>query len=58
LWELPRLVLALLRAGPEGIDGRTITRAMVRPFVTGQGALVLDPNWDIINPVLMEMFGR
>jgi LCP family protein required for cell wall assembly len=58
LWEWPRLALALLWAGPEGIDGRTITRAMVRPFVTGQGALVLDPNWDIINPVLMQMFGR
>lgn len=58
LWEWPRLALALLRAGPEGIDGRTITRPMVRPFVTGQGAQVLDPNWDIINPVLMEMFGQ
>jgi LCP family protein required for cell wall assembly len=57
-WECPRLALALLRAGADGIDGRTITRAMVRPFTTDQGAQVLDPNWAIINPVLMEMFGQ
>lgn len=57
-WEWPRLALAVLRAGPDGIDGRTITRAMVRPFTTDQGAQVLDPNWESINPVLLEMFGQ
>ena len=57
-WEWPRLALAVLRAGPDGIDGRTITRSMVRPFTTDQGAQVLDPNWESINPVLMEMFGQ
>ncbi|MBM3121432.1 MAG: hypothetical protein FJZ97_04520 [Chloroflexi bacterium] len=57
-WEWPRLALAVLRAGPDGIDGRTMTRAMVRPFTTDQGAQVLDPNWESINPVLMEMFGQ
>jgi LCP family protein required for cell wall assembly len=57
-WEWPRLALAVLRAGPDGIDGRTITRAMVRPFTTNQGAQVLDPNWESINPVLLEMFGQ
>jgi len=57
-WEWPRLVFALLRSGPDGIDGRTITREMVSPFQTNQGAQVLAPNWDRINPVLMEMFGQ
>lgn len=55
-WQWPRLGLALLRAGPEGIDARTITRAMVNPFTTAQGAQVLGPNWEAINPMLEEMF--
>jgi LCP family protein required for cell wall assembly len=56
LW--PRLVLALLRAGPDGIDSRTIERDMVTPYTTGQGANVLLPIWPKINPVLIEMFGK
>ena len=50
--------MALLRAGPDGIDNRTITREMVNPWTTDQGANVLLPNWDAINPVLLEMFGE
>lgn len=55
LW--PRLAVAVLRAAPGGLDNRTIDRSMVNPFTTDQGAQVLAPNWDAINPVLMEMFG-
>ena len=57
-WQWPRLALALLRLGPKGIDSQTITREMVNPFITSQGADVLAPNWDLINPVLMKMFGQ
>ncbi len=57
-WEWPRLALALLRTGPEGIDGRIISREMVNPFTTSQGAQVLAPNWEKINPILIEMFGQ
>lgn len=57
-WDWPRLSLALLRAGPEGIDGRIISREMVNPFTTSQGAQVLAPNWEKINPLLLEMFGQ
>lgn len=57
-WQWPRLAVALLRAGPNGIDNRTISREMVNPFTTSQGADVLLPNWGLINPVLMEMFGQ
>jgi LCP family protein required for cell wall assembly len=57
IWQWPRLGLALLRLGPGGIDSRTITREMVTPFVTVQGADVLLPNWERINPVVKEMFG-
>jgi LCP family protein required for cell wall assembly len=54
----PRLSLALLRAGPDGIDSRAIERDMVTPFTTDQGASVLIPDWLKINPVLAEMFGE
>jgi LCP family protein required for cell wall assembly len=57
-WEWPRLLFALLRNGPGGIDARTITREMILPFTTDQGAQVLGPNWERINPVLLEMFGQ
>ncbi|HEX7975939.1 MAG TPA: LCP family protein [Anaerolineales bacterium] len=56
LW--PRLGLAVLRAGPNGIDNRTITREMVVPFTTDQGASVLQPNWSLINPELKQIFGQ
>jgi hypothetical protein len=48
----------LLVIGPERIDSRTINREMVNPFTTAGGANVLGPNWERINPVLMEMFGQ
>lgn len=57
-WLWPRLAVALFRAGPDGIDTRSITRDMVTPFTTSGGAQVLGPNWDRINPVLLEMFGQ
>ncbi len=56
LW--PQIGVAILRAGPEGIDGRTITREMARGFTTAGGAAVLAPQWQAINPVLLEMFGQ
>ena len=54
----PRLGLALLFTGANGIDARVISRDMVFPFQTSEGAQVLAPNWDAINPVLLEMFGQ
>ncbi len=58
VWMWPRLGVALLRLGPDGIDSRSIGRDMVTPFVTSEGAQVLAPDWDKINPVLMAMFGQ
>lgn len=57
-WLWPRLVFSLLRVGPDGIDNRIIGREMVIPFVTFDGAYVLAPNWESINPVLSSMFGK
>ena len=55
-WLMPRLGLAFLRSGTSGIDNRIITREMVNPYTTNEGAQVLSPNWDLINPVIFEMF--
>ncbi len=58
IWEWPRLGLALVRAGPKGIDGRVLGRDLVNGFTTDAGAQVLLPDWSRINPVLFEMFGQ
>jgi polyisoprenyl-teichoic acid--peptidoglycan teichoic acid transferase len=56
VWLWPRLGLAFLRAGSSGIESRTIGRDMVLPFTTSGGAQVLGPNWELINPLIDEMF--
>jgi polyisoprenyl-teichoic acid--peptidoglycan teichoic acid transferase len=56
-WQWPRLIVALVRSLFTGIDGQTINREMVTPFQTSAGAQVLAPNWDLINPLLKDMFG-
>jgi polyisoprenyl-teichoic acid--peptidoglycan teichoic acid transferase len=58
VWQWPRLGLAVLRAGQGGINSRVISREMVRPFTTNQGAQVLAPDWDAIGKLTVEMFGR
>jgi LCP family protein required for cell wall assembly len=58
LWFWPRLILAVFRAGPQGIDNHVISRQMVTPFVTSGGAYVLAPNWQMINNLLEEMFSK
>jgi polyisoprenyl-teichoic acid--peptidoglycan teichoic acid transferase len=58
IWLWPRLGFTLIRVGSDGIDNQTIDRSMVSPTTTDQGASVLLPIWDQINPVLKEMFGQ
>lgn len=58
VWLWPRLGFSLLRVGPEGIDNRTISREMTTPYVTSEGAQVLLPVWDRINPVVLDIFGQ
>jgi LCP family protein required for cell wall assembly len=58
LWRYPQFAFAFLRVGADGIDSRIIDRDMVVPFTSEGGAAVLAPNWEVINPVLMEMFGQ
>jgi LCP family protein required for cell wall assembly len=56
-WQLPRLGLAALRAGPEGIDTRSLDRTMASGYTTADGAAVLLPYWPAITPMVDEMFG-
>lgn len=54
LW--PRLGFAALRMGISELDSRTITREMVTPYTTAEGANILLPNWPLINLPVQEMF--
>jgi polyisoprenyl-teichoic acid--peptidoglycan teichoic acid transferase len=58
IWQIPKVVISVLITGTEDIDNRVITRDMVHPTTTASGAQVLIPNWSLINPVLLEMFGQ
>ena len=57
VWLYPRLGMALLRVGPDGIDNHVITRNEVNPFTTSGGAQVLGPNWPAIDLIVEELFG-
>jgi LCP family protein required for cell wall assembly len=58
VWLWPRLGLALLRAGPDGVESYQVTREMVTPFTTDQGASVLLPNWAMIHLLVEQVFGQ
>jgi len=58
VWQWPRLGFALARASLLGIDNHIIAREMVTPFQTSGGAQVLLPNWEAINPVLLDIFDQ
>ena len=58
-WQMPRIGLALVRAAvSDTINSQTITREMVTPYTTDAGANILLPNWQAINPLLLELFGQ
>ncbi len=56
-WLWPRLGLALLRVGPDGLDARLLPREAFQPFTTSAGAQVLLPRWDRIDLLVEEVFG-
>lgn len=58
VWLWPRLGLALLRAGPDGVESYLVSREMVTPFITDQGANVLLPNWTLIHLLVEQVFGK
>jgi LCP family protein required for cell wall assembly len=57
-WMWPRVGFAILRAAIfEDINSRTIPRDATTSWVTDAGAQVLLPNWELIRPLVREMFG-
>lgn len=57
-WQLPRIALALIRSIiSDALDTRIISRDMVTPFTTSEGANVLLPDWNAINQLTAELFG-
>jgi LCP family protein required for cell wall assembly len=58
VWQIPRLTLAIVRAGQDGIGKHSLNREMTTPFTTSGGAQVLLPNWDKINPFIEELFNK
>lgn len=58
LWIYPKLLFTLLRTGVDGINNKTITREMVIPYTTPQGASVLLPDWDKINLIVKDTIGE
>ncbi len=58
VWHWPRLIIALLRVGTQGIESHIIQREMVIPYTTSGGASVLLPRWEIIHPFIANIFGN
>ncbi len=55
-WQIPRMGLILVRCGIKNIDSQIIDRNRVTSYTTDQGANVLLPNWELINPLIQQMF--
>jgi polyisoprenyl-teichoic acid--peptidoglycan teichoic acid transferase len=55
VWEWPRIAVAFARGLVTGINNKTLTRDMVTPTITSEGADVLLPNWDRIYPLVNEV---
>jgi len=58
VWQWPRFGIALARASLSGIDNHIIAREMVTPYQTSGGAQVLLPIWEVINPMLLDIFDQ
>lgn len=59
IWQMPRFGVTMVRGVLSGtLNTQSISREMVTPYTTGEGANVLLPNWAAINPLLFEMFGE
>jgi LCP family protein required for cell wall assembly len=55
-WVWPRLTYGILFSAVKGFDSHTLDREMVTGWTTNEGAQVLLPNWDKINPLLYKLF--
>jgi LCP family protein required for cell wall assembly len=56
LLDIVLLAPTLLQVGPNDIERRVIDREMTRPWTTPTGGAVLLPRWEVIMPVVQELF--
>lgn len=57
MWLWPRYAFVFLRAIVfDGLHAVTLPREAVTPWMTSGGAQVLLPNWNLILPIIKEMF--
>ncbi len=56
VWLWPRWLMNFVWVKPDGIDFHTVSREMVTPFTTDQGANVLLPDWSQILPLVDDVF--
>lgn len=54
--DFATIFLALLQVGPEGLQSYAINEDMTTPFTTTSGAQVLLPRWEVIWPLVSEIF--
>jgi LCP family protein required for cell wall assembly len=50
------LAAAVARIGPEGIGLHMIDQEMTQPWTTPSGGAVLLPRWELINPLVQDLF--
>lgn len=56
VWLWPRVAYGLAFSALRGFDTHTFDRNAVTPWVTNEGAQVLLPNWELMNPLIDGMF--
>lgn len=54
--DLATILLAVLLVGPEGLQSYSINQEMTIPFTTDLGAQVLLPRWEVILPLVGQLF--
>lgn len=56
IWLWPRTAYGLIFSAVKGFDAHTLDRSMITPWVTDEGAQVLKPNWELMNPLIDGLF--
>lgn len=55
--EMVQVAVTAVRVGADGIEHRVIDRDMTQPWTTPTGGAVLLPRWEMIEPVVKDLFG-
>ena len=56
VWLWPRIGSGFIYSAATGFDAHTFDRNAITPWVTDEGAQVLLPNWELMNPLIDGLF--